>query len=201
MAYKEYILHGGRVKEVHGKYSNMILYKDPSGGVKSVLPYNVKFCDATGKVFTDEVQASLKGQKVINDATLIKEPLNQGVTVKIGNNNPLPKSIFQEVPYSKGGQEDKEKEESLNADANNPLGENGLGQDDNSVFNLNTLQDDLDIRKAALSISGLGYKTLKTIVRNRPETGYSNIEHVKDVNAGSIPRNLKWASMEKYLSF
>lgn len=201
MAYKEYILHGGRVKEVHGKYGNMILYKEPGGGVSSVMPYDVKFCDALGNVFPDDVQAGLKGEKVIQDAALIKEPVNQGVTVKIGNNNPLPKSIFQEAPYSKEGLGEKEKEEGLNADANNPLGENGQGEKENITFNLNAIEGDSEIRKVAIAVSGLGYKTLKTIIGNRPEGGYTDIEHLKEVNAGSIPRNLKWASMEEYLTF
>lgn len=168
----QYILHNGRVKEVHGQFSNMVLYKD-NKEIKSRALVGTIFCDKLGNPLPDETQAELKGEEVIKAESLVKEDV-QALTVKIGNNNPLPKQEESSVaPVEKTPQK----------------------------HNLNRINTETEIRLVAADVSGLGVKTLRTIVENRPEGGYSGLEHLKELNGDRIPKNLKWSAMEAYLVF
>jgi DNA uptake protein ComE-like DNA-binding protein len=172
----EYILHNGRVREVHGRFSNMILYKD-NKEVKGTSVIGVTFCDVTGKPLPDPLQVAIKGEDVIKAESLVKEEPSE-VTVRIGNNNPLPREERKE----EGREVDSEKTEGRKHD-------------------LNRINTETEIRFVAAEVSGLGVKTLKTIVGNRPMGGYRDVEHLREVNGDSIPKNLKWAAMEPYLEF
>ena len=196
--YKEYVLHNGRAKEVHGKFGAMIMFKD-NGRICSALANGLPFCDAQGNPLDADTQSALRGDVIL--PTIDGKSAPQPVTVKIGNNNPLPQlqstpSLFQQREYDRGRMEEG-REELL------PTAEEGKEHSpaSHTTFNINTINSDEDIRKAAASISGLGFKTLTTIVENRPVDGYVSIDHIKEVNGGNIPRNLKWSSMEDYITF
>lgn len=171
----EFILHNGRVREVHGRFSNMILYKGANKEILGAPLVGAIFCDRTGKPLSDEVQVEIKGAEVIKAESMVKE-VNEEMTVRVGNNNPLPRKEVEE------GKED-------------------LIIEERKLHNLNRINTETEIRLVAAAVSGLGVKTLKTIVGNRPNGGYVDVEHLKEVNGDSIPKNLKWSAMEPYLVF
>lgn len=167
----QYILHNGRVKEVHGQFSNMVLYKD-NKEIKGRPLVGTVFCDNLGNPLAEAFQAELKGESAVKAETLIKED-DAPVTVKIGNNNPLPKQASADVSDEQTTQK----------------------------HNLNRINTETEIRLVAADVSGLGAKTLRTIIENRPDGGYDDIEHLKEINGDKIPKNLRWSAMEPYLSF
>lgn len=201
MSYKEYVLHNGRAKEVHGKFGTMIMFKD-NGTIKSVLANNLKFCDAAGNVLDDAQQKALMGNidmPELGNSTPIP------VTVKIGNNNPLPIPVSpfrkQEYPTVNTGLTGEERKERELSSTNREGGEERKEREEEEVYNINVIQSEADIKQVASAVSGLGYKTLKTIIANRPDDGYVSAEHIRDVNGSQIPKNIRWSAIEDYLSF
>lgn len=200
--YKEYILHNGRAKEVHGKFGAMIMFKD-NGAIKSILANNLKFCDAAGNVLDDVQQKALIGDIDIPEFSN-STPIP--VTVKVGNNNPLPAPVSpfrkQEYPTANSALVGEgRKEEGELSSTNKEEGKEGMKGKEEEVYNINAIQSEADIKHVATAVSGLGYKTLKTIIANRPEGGYVSAEHIRDVNGSQIPKNIRWSAIEDYLSF
>lgn len=195
MSYKQFILVQGRVREVHAQFDTYILYKT-NGDIKGVNPHSVSFCDQAGNPLPDEIQAEIKGENVIQETAKISSNNDKPnvLKVKIGNNNALFNGLrqksSQETTSANGLEGASESDPNLIED-NQPL----------VTYNLNSINTEEEMRAVAQAVSGLGFKTLRTIVANRPEGGYKDLDHLQTENAHSIPKNLRWSAMEKYITF
>lgn len=195
MSNKQFILVQGRVREVHAQFENYILYK-AGADIKGINPHSISFCDQSGNPLPDVVQEELKGEKVIQATAQISSNNEKSnvLKVKIGNNNALFNGLRQ-----KSGQEIN----SGNAVAEGSETASTIREENKPIvtYNLNTINTEEEIRQVAQSVSGLGVKTLRTIVQNRPEGGYTDLDHLRYENIHVIPKNLKWSAMEQYLDF
>jgi hypothetical protein len=195
MSHKQFIIVQGRVREVHAQFENYILYKT-NGDVKGINPHAVTFCDQAGNPLPEEIQEEIKGEKVVQATAQISSNNEKPnvVKVKIGNNNALFNGLRQ-----KSGQEMTHS----TVDSDAPEDGSKIREENKPTvtYNLNTINTEEEIRQVAQAVSGLGYKTLKTIVVNRPASGYQDLDHLRTENINAIPKNLKWSAMEEYLEF